>query len=139
MPSERPSSAQPQPAARPAMPPPPALAAALRPAAAPPATPAGRQDPLSSERPSPKLTLATVGAQLAAALAGKPASRQDPMPRQRPSFTPSPCILATWPAPTSFLSAPPHRQSLRNDLLGTTADTAAMLVAAQTRIRPHVQ
>ena len=94
---------------------------------------------MSSERPPPPLTLAAVRAQLAAALAGKPVGRQDPLSSDRPSFTPSPCILSTWPAPTSCLSAPPPRQSPRNDLLGTTADTAAVLVAAQTPIRPRVQ
>jgi hypothetical protein len=134
MPSEHPSSAQPQPAARPAMPPPPTLTTVARPTAATPTDPPGRLDPMSSERPPPRPTLAAVRAQLAAALVGKPIGRQDPLSSDRPSFTPSPCILSTWPAATSFLPARPHRQSTRSELLGTTADTAAMLVAAQTQI-----
>ena len=141
MPSERPS---PAPAAsavtpRPAKPSPPIAAEADQPAAAVAATPVGRQacpraldpgDPMPSERPLPVPAAATVKAQLAAALAAKPAGRQDPMSSERPSFTPSACILSTQPAATSLLSAPPPRQGLRAELLGSTSQAAFMLAAA---------
>ena len=52
------------------------------------------------------------------------------MSSERASFTPAACILTTQPAATSILSAPPPRQSLRAELLGSTADVAAMLAAA---------
>ena len=61
------------------------------------------------------------------------------MSSERPSFVPSACILTTLPAAASFLSASPPRQSLRADLLGSTADVAGMLAAADVHGRLHVQ
>jgi hypothetical protein len=171
----------PQPAARPAIPPPPVRPEAARLAALTPAKPTGTQDPMSSERTTPapaaprpatppqptptpatrpavipprltprydflfgrqnkpKLTVATLRAQLAAALAAKPTGRQHPMSSERPSYTPSPHVIMTGPAATSFRSAPPPRQTLRTTLLGTTADIDAMVAAENLEATLHVQ
>jgi hypothetical protein len=94
---------------------------------------------MSSERPLSTLAASAVRTQLAAALAGKPVGRRDPMSSERPSFVPSACVFATQPAATSFLSGPPPRQSLRAELLGSTADVAAVVAAAFVEARPHVQ
>ncbi len=55
------------------------------------------------------------------------------------SYTPSAYGIMTGPAATSFLSAPPHRQTLRAEPLGSTADLDAMLAAENLEARPHVQ
>ncbi len=149
--------AQPQPATRAAMPKPPAPAAAARHTAALAAKPVGRQDPMSSEREAVAAAAAAIATQLAAALAATPAGGQagppgrrpvagpravdprDPMSSERKSFTPAASSIMTGPAATSFLSAPPPRQSLRAALLGSAADVAAMLAAANVQARPHAQ
>jgi hypothetical protein len=124
----------------PAMPAPavPTQVAAARPDAALAARPVGRQNPMSSERPSPTPAAQAVTVRPAATPA-KPTGRQDPMSSERPSFVPAASVLMTGPAATSFLSAAPPRQSLRADLLGSTADIAAMLAAANVQARLHVQ
>jgi len=128
MPSERPSPAPATSAPRPATPAQPTPTPVTRPAAIPPRL-APRYDFLFGRQNRPKLTLAAVRAQLAAALRAKPAGRQDPMSSERPSYTPAPHVIMTGPAATSFLSAPPHRQTLRAEVLGTTADIDAMRAA----------
>lgn len=128
MPSERPSPAPAATTPRPATPAQPTPTPITRPAAIPPRlTP--RYDFLFGRQNMPKLTLAAVRAQFAAALGAKPTGRQDPMSSERPSYAPAPYVIMTGPAATSFLSAPPHRQSLRAELLGSTADLDAMLAA----------
>jgi hypothetical protein len=128
MPSERPSPAPAATIPRPATPAQPTPTPATRPAAMPPRlTP--RYDLLFGRQNRPKLTVAAVRAQLAVALGAKSTGRQDSMSSERPSHTPSPHVIMTGPAATSFLSAPPPRQTPRAELLGTTANIAAMLTA----------
>jgi hypothetical protein len=170
-----PAPRQPNPAARPAIPPPPVRPEAARPAAPP--NPLGTQHPMPSEHPSPAPaatapqpatptpptptpptrlatavsprptsrhkflsdtqktpppTVATTRTHLAAALAG----RQHPMSSERPSHTP---VSMTGPAATAFLSAPRPRQTLRTNLLTTIADIDALLTAENLEATPHVQ
>jgi hypothetical protein len=61
------------------------------------------------------------------------------MSSERRSFVPATSIITTQPAATSFLSTPPPRQSLRAELLGSTAGVAAMLAAMTVQARPHTQ
>jgi len=127
MPSERPSFT------------PAASAIVTQPAAALVAKSVGRQDPMSSERPSFAPAASAIVTQPAAALVAKPVGRQDPLSSERPSFTPAASAITTQPTATSFLSAPPPRQSLRSELLGSTAGVAAMLAAITVQARPHAQ
>jgi len=101
---------QPQPAARPAIRQPPVPAAVARPAAA----------------AAVAVAIAGAGAG-AGAGATKPAGTREPMPSERPSFVRAASAIVTEPAAASILSAPPARQSVRAELLGSAADVAAML------------
>jgi len=85
--------AQPQPAAQPSMPAPPPSAAAPPPAASLPENPIGRQDPMSSERPSPAPPAATASRPATAAAAQHPATAAPTPPTT--GAKPSPAGLAT--------------------------------------------
>jgi hypothetical protein len=98
------SQVQPHPAARPTVPPLPAPAAVVRPAAATPAKQAGRQDPMPSERKSPVPAASVTTTQPPAAVPAKPSRRQacpraldprDPMSSPRPLPAPSAAAVTT--------------------------------------------
>jgi hypothetical protein len=101
---------------------------------------APRVQPQPATRPAmPAPAASGEVARQAAGLAGTPVGRQDPTSSERRSFTPAASAIVTQPAATSFLSAPPPRQSLRAELLGSTAGVAAMLAAMTVQARPHTQ
>jgi hypothetical protein len=126
---------------------PPAPPATAQPTTPTPKHAAGPQTPMPRERPPVTPPTPSKTARPDAVLATKPFATQNPMPTERmsermwepPSFVPSACILSTQADASSFLSAPPPRQGLRARLLGSTADTAAMLTPANMPARPHVQ
>ena len=99
--------------------------------------------PAIAPQPEAALVAKPVGAQaVSPALEPRDAQRAPPgdhISSERPSFTPASSAIMTGPAATSFLSAPPARQSRRARLLSSTADVAAMLAAAKVEARPLVQ
>jgi hypothetical protein len=104
------SQVQPHPAARPTVPPLPAPAAVVRPAAATPAKQAGRQDPMPSERKSPAPAASAATTQPSAAVPAKPSGRQNPMPSERPLSAQSAATVTTQLA-AALAARPVRRQA----------------------------